>query len=112
MERHTDAMWLLDDIARAPEAVQVKGELSHIHGEGDHSLHVVLSPSDAKEVIDAGWGQRHPFAGFTPFGGAIVNLPATYMHVYAPRNQEEIDVVMEIVRAGMRHMSLGAEVVP
>lgn len=113
-ERHSDAMWLVDDIARAPEALQTQGEFAHIHGTGDHSAHVVLSASDAKKVIDAGWGQRHGFAGYRPLGSVsdkIVNIPATYLLIYAPRNQKEIEVVMEIVRASLRHVSLGKDVI-
>jgi Family of unknown function (DUF5519) len=109
--KHSDAIWLKDDIPRSPEIALTKGELSHIHTTGDHSLHVVLSEADAKEVIDAGWGQRHPFAGYRPFGGKITNLPSTYIHIYAPRNQEELDAVIEIVRAGIRNGSLGGNVV-
>ncbi|KAK9258898.1 hypothetical protein V1519DRAFT_424710 [Lipomyces tetrasporus] len=113
LERHTDAMWLTDAIplsSRIQEAVQTLGEVSHIHGTSDHSVHVVLSPADAKEVIDAGWGQRRSFSRWKPVATltrANVNIPATYNLVYAPRNQEEIEVVMELVRASLRYMSGG-----
>ncbi|KAJ8100239.1 hypothetical protein POJ06DRAFT_100213 [Lipomyces tetrasporus] len=117
LERHTDAMWLTDAIplsSRIQEAVQTVGEVSHIHGTSDHSVHVVLCPEDAKEVIDAGWGQRNGFSGWKPVATLTrgnINLPATYILVYAPRNQEEIEVVMELVRASLRYMSGGAEVI-
>lgn len=107
-------MWLLDDIPRAHEAFQTGGELAHVHETGDHSLHVVLSPADAKKVIDAGWGQRHALAGWRPLGGKlekIIDLPSTYLIIYTPRTAEEINIVLEIVRAAIRHMSMGAEVV-
>jgi hypothetical protein len=113
-EKHSDAMWLLDNIPRAREAFQTGGEVAHIHETGDHSLHVVLSPADAKKVIDAGWGQRHAFAGWRPWGGRlekIVNIPATYLLIYTPRTSEETDIVLEIVKATMRHMSMGDVVI-
>ncbi|KAE8548264.1 hypothetical protein EYB25_010058 [Talaromyces marneffei] len=91
-EKHSDAMWLLDTIHHAREAVQTGGEIAHIHETGDHSLHVVLSPADAKEVIEAGWDQRHAFAGWRPLG-------------------DEVDIILEIVKAALRYTSMGAEVV-
>lgn len=37
-------------------------ELAHIHlSEG--SLHLILSPQDARKVIGSGWGERHRLAG-------------------------------------------------
>lgn len=113
-ERHSDAMWLLDNIPHAREAFQTGGEVAHIHETGDHSLHVVLSPADAKKVIEAGWGQRHAFAGWKPLGGRlekIVDIPATYLLIYTPRTSDEIEIVLEIVKAAMRHMSIDAEVI-
>ncbi|OKL61833.1 hypothetical protein UA08_02293 [Talaromyces atroroseus] len=109
---HSEAMWLIDGIPKSPEAGFTKGELSHIHTTGDHSLHLILSEADAKEVIDAGWGQRHPIAGYTILGHNVANLPSTFLHVYAPRNQEELDVVMEIIRASVRNASLGGDPIP
>lgn len=38
------------------------GEIAHLHGQ-DASLHVSLSPLDAAEVIEKGWGERFPLAG-------------------------------------------------
>ncbi|KAI7970754.1 hypothetical protein EIK77_007934 [Talaromyces pinophilus] len=113
-EKHSDAMWLLDNIPRAREAFQTGGEVAHIHETGDHSLHVVLSPADAKKVIEAGWGQRHALSGWRPLGGRlekIIDIPATYLLIYTPRTSEETEIVLEIVKATMRHMSMGAEVI-
>ena len=66
-------------------------EIAHLHGT-DGSLHLTLHQSDAAAVMNAGWGERHPLAGRT--------LPQGYIMVYAPRGEKELDVVMEIVRAG------------
>lgn len=38
-----------------------EGEAGSIDGG---SLHCLLSPADAHEVISAGWGELHPLAGF------------------------------------------------
>ncbi|EED14431.1 conserved hypothetical protein [Talaromyces stipitatus ATCC 10500] len=113
-ERQSDAMSLVDSVPRTQEASQTGGEIAHIHETGDHSLHVILSPADAKQVIDAGWGQRHAFSGWRPWGGIfekIVDIPATYLLIYAPRTSDETQIILEIVKASMRYMSLGAEII-
>jgi len=59
-------------------------------------MHVTLHPADAKLVIEKGWAQRHPLAR----GGWLSRfVPEGFMMVYAPRNEEEVEVVMRIVRA-------------
>jgi hypothetical protein len=65
-------------------------EIAHAH-PADNSLHVWLSEADARKVIEAGWGLR---------------FPLTFVHkgwtmVYAPRNDEELEVVESIVKAGV-----------
>lgn len=45
-ERHTNAMFLADDIPRSP--IEPQREISHIHGTSDYSMHVTLSPVDCK----------------------------------------------------------------
>lgn len=50
-------------------------------------------------MIDQGWGERHPLAnGWAPIGKFLAE---GFMMVYAPRNLEELEVVMRIVGAGM-----------
>lgn len=43
-------------------------EICHVHDAEESvdegSLHCLLSPADAHEVIKAGWGELHPLAGF------------------------------------------------
>ncbi len=66
------------------------GEIAHAH-PAENSLHVWLSEPDAKAVIEAGWGQRFPLK-FVPRG---------WVMVYAPRTNAEVDIITEIVRAGI-----------
>lgn len=84
------------------------GEISHVH-KLDSSAHVVMHPSDAAEVIQKGWGERHPL------GCAAENpvwvfwhhtvcrkrlpLPHNIVLVYAPRNEAEMAVFERIVDA-------------
>ena len=84
-----------------------RGELAHVHASreaADGSLHVILAPRDCAEVIDKGWGERHPCAG--ALGGRL--LPAEYLMVYAPRDRAEVAVVRGIVEAAVR-AALGVE---
>lgn len=74
------------------------GEACHIHAT-DGSMHLTLHPSDAALVIAQGWGQRHPLSGGGLFG--VEYVPRGFVMVYAPRWEEEVGVLMEIVRAGV-----------
>ena len=68
-------------------------EIAHMHTV-DSSMHMTLHPADAAVVISHGWGERHPLAGRGPW------VPKGFIMVYAPRSQDEVNVLMEIVRAG------------
>lgn len=51
LERHNDALWLADSTEPASwtdVAKQMHGEIAHVHGLGDFSGHVILSPADCK----------------------------------------------------------------
>lgn len=81
-----------------------------------------LHPSDVAEILDKGWGQRHPLAGRGP--GVVIGqlgkrlwgyarwlgwkrrggegraiVPGGFVLVYAPRNEEELEVVGRAVKA-------------
>ena len=61
-EKRNDAVTLLDASTGHPLAQLSQGEIAHIH-PADGSMHIIFSPSDAKQVIERGWGERHPLAG-------------------------------------------------
>lgn len=65
-------------------------EILHTH-EIDGSLHLTLHPSDLALVIKQKWGERHPLAGKT--------CPVGFTLIYAPRDEEDFAVVLEIVKA-------------
>ncbi|KAK7033029.1 hypothetical protein R3P38DRAFT_2920269 [Favolaschia claudopus] len=75
-------------------------EVAHIHPI-DHSMHVILSPADSKIVVDLGWAERHPLSGVS----RLLPLPNTYLLVYAPRDEEELDVVESILVASIGYMT-------
>ncbi|KAJ4371423.1 hypothetical protein N0V83_004640 [Neocucurbitaria cava] len=74
-----------------PMAHKIFYEVAHVH-PAENSLHVYVSPQDAKLVIKRGWGQRFPVTWLAP---------PSWIMVYAPRNEEEVEVVREIVRAAV-----------
>ncbi len=78
--------------AGPPEAFLVPGEFAHVHPAPDHSLHAMLPLELAAEAIDAGWAEPHPVA-------AMGLIPHTAVMLYAPRDDEELDVVEQLVRA-------------
>ena len=93
-ERHNDAVFLREP-AKGNSNTKAQGEVGHIH-PSDGSMHMTLSPSDAKKVIGAGWGELHPLTEETG------RLPSTYMMIYSPRSQEENAVVEQILRAAVK----------
>ncbi|CAZ84001.1 unnamed protein product [Tuber melanosporum] len=77
------------------------GEIVHAH-LSDGSMHMTLHPADAKMVIEAGWGERHPLAR----GGWCRRfVPVGFVMIYAPRTEEEVGLVLEIVKAGIGWVS-------
>lgn len=66
-------------------------EFAHFHPHPDYSLHLGLPEKDAQVIIQKGWGEWHPLIerGF---------LPPNIIMMYAPRNQEELDVAKFILK--------------
>jgi hypothetical protein len=62
-------------------------EVFHIHGVKDTSIHAVLPPDRAREVIEKGWGEPHTYADFE-----------TQLMLYAPRDEDEIEVIAGLLR--------------
>lgn len=61
-------------------------------------MHMTLHPADAKIVLERGWGERHPLAR----GGWCRRfVPREFMLIYAPRNQDEVKIVMEIISSAV-----------
>ena len=93
-EKRNNAVWLTKP-EEGNSCTCSKGEIAHIH-HIDGSMHMVLSPSDAKKVIETGWGELHPLAGrFIPV--------KTYMFIYAPRNEEDLRIVQQILNVAIQY---------
>ncbi|KAJ5957276.1 hypothetical protein N7501_011555 [Penicillium viridicatum] len=74
-----------------PNAKNIFYEVAHVHPK-ENSLHVYLSPRDARIVLEKGWAQRFPIFWITPAG---------WVHVFAPTDDAEVEVVREIVRSAI-----------
>lgn len=70
----------------------VEREFAHLHPASDGSLHMALPPAIVQQVIDNGWAERHPLAG--KYG-----LPNNIVMVFGPRDETELSVVLDMVRA-------------
>ncbi|MDC4206357.1 MAG: DUF5519 family protein [Candidatus Manganitrophus sp.] len=93
------ALRLLPEAVNGPrEAFMISTEFAHVHPLPDGSLHVALPPEVAQEVIRQGWGEQHPVAK----RGLI---PANVCMVYAPRDENEIEIVTGLVTATLRFAS-------
>lgn len=76
----------------AHEGFMVGREFAHLHPELDGSLHMVLPPDVVDGVIENGWAERHPLAGRH-------GLPSNIVMVYGPRDDAELAVVEDLIRA-------------
>lgn len=77
---------------RAREAFMIEREFAHLHPRSDGSLHMALPPDVVARAIENGWAERHPVAGQQGF-------PANIVMVYGPRDEAELAVVEDLVRA-------------
>jgi hypothetical protein len=86
------AFHLPSSVSDSSEAFMVEREFAHLHPPSDGSLHMVLAPAVVDAVIENGWAERHPLAG-------RYGLPANIVMVYGPRDEEEVRIVADLVRA-------------
>lgn len=85
-------------------ALTARGEIAHHHG--DLSVHMYLSPADARVAIERGWAERHRLA--LPQTSLFANrfhVADSYVMVYGPRDEEEMEVLAVIFRNGIRFMT-------
>nr|WP_247656150.1 MULTISPECIES: luciferase family protein [unclassified Phaeobacter] len=91
-EKHNQAIWLRDVEGGNP-ATGLGGEIGHFH-PSDGSMHTILSPSDAKQVLDKGWGELHSMARFKR-----IFPTETFVMLYAPARAEHVPVIRDIIEA-------------
>jgi hypothetical protein len=74
----------------------------------DGFMSTTLHPSDVRTVIEKGWGQRHPLSGrraswlLRLLGQAHATpTPSSRVVLYAPRSQEDLEAVEQIINAAV-----------
>lgn len=97
LEIHNPGIFLKDSVSGNQTIVPVShAEIGHIH-KFDGSMHLILSPSDTKEVILKGWGELHGLAA------AGTRAAKTYMMIYSPRDEKELKVAKQILEAAVKY---------
>merc|ERR1712000_188756 len=94
IEKHGLALF-----ARHPlSTTTCQGEVCHVH-DRDFSMHMSLHPEDAREVLQKGWGQRHPLG----WKWWVLKTPVTadFIMVYAPRDESELRMVCRIIEGAI-----------
>jgi hypothetical protein len=80
------------------------GEVCHAH-PNDGSMHLNMHPADVKTVVEAGWGERHPLARENWWWNLICPVPAGLTLVYSPRDEKELEVMKDVIKAAAWWMS-------
>ena len=78
-------------------------EFFHFHEPAEGSCHAILSPIDATLVIERGWSERHGLSG------RALGFPLTYVMIFAPRDENEVEIVTMIAKAAARYALEGKE---
>ncbi len=95
-EKHNPAIWLRDVESGNP-ATGLCGEIGHFH-PSDGSMHTILSPSDARTVIERGWGELHSMARFKR-----IFPTETFVMLYAPGRAGHVPIIKQIIEAATRY---------
>ena len=74
-------------------------EFAHVHPLEDGSFHMMLPEDVVMHVVEQGWGEVHPLA-------AQGKAPKTAVMIYAPRNEAEIEIALDLARASLRYATL------
>jgi hypothetical protein len=79
-----------DKVCTNCNAFMIANEFAHFHPHPDYSMHLGLTLSDVKIVIEKEWGELHP---------AVQKgwLPPNFIMLYAPRNKDEIETAKKII---------------
>jgi hypothetical protein len=87
----TKALYLPIGLARGPaEAFVDENEFCYLHPPPAGSIHLTLPNPQRQMAIDLNWAELHP-------GVTAGVVPPTLVMVYAPRNEHELAIVLELV---------------
>lgn len=118
-ERHNLALFVRSNLLPASEQTQEKknsqtpeaaviarGEIGHVHPDG--SIHLYHPPADARVLIEKHWAERHRLARRIPFFPGfqyVTHLGETYLMIYGPRDDGELEALATILRNSIRFMT-------
>lgn len=111
-ERHNHALFvksaLLEDADARKTLPQTpiisRGEIGHPHP--DLSIHLYLSPADARVLIEKGWAERHRLSvPRTSIFAGRYHVADTFLMVYGPRDEGEMAVLQTILLNSIRFMT-------
>lgn len=89
------AMYVMDEFALGPpEAFIDDHEFCHLPPPSEGSIHLTLPGGFLNRIVELGWAEAHPLAA--------VALSANLVTVYAPRDEQERDVVWSLLVASYR----------
>ncbi|KAL0260744.1 hypothetical protein SLS55_004434 [Diplodia seriata] len=115
-ERHNPALFVSANLLGDAEArkslphaaMASSGEIGHPHP--DLSIHLYVSPADARVLIEKGWGERHRMS--VPAGSLVTKvipifgrIADTFLMIYGPRDDEEMAVLQMVLRNSIRFMT-------
>ncbi|EFQ25170.1 hypothetical protein CGRA01v4_06489 [Colletotrichum graminicola] len=107
-ERNNPALFVCPAVLASPTppatARTSRGEMGHHHG--DLSIHIYLSPADAKHAIAKGWAERHRLA--RPRGtlfASLYSVADTYLMIYGPRDDDEMNALAVFLKNSIRFMT-------
>lgn len=97
----TQALCLAEELAGGPaEAFIDSHEFCHVHPLPAGSVHLTLPAPFRQVIVQLGWAEEHP----TARAGCLTDC---LVMVYAPRNDDELTVVLHLIRAS-RDFAAGA----
>ena len=78
------------------------GEICRLNAT-DHSVHLILHPADARTVTEAGWAKRSPLPQDMKslLFGWLTSTPVGLTIVHYPRDEVELQVVADILKAAV-----------
>ena len=90
-------MWLAEEVPVVqPKAIVSGREFAHIHSDG--SLHAPLPYARALELVEKGWGERHPWADRNEGWEGFVML-------FSVGSREELQVLAQLVTESYNYVT-------
>jgi phospholipase/carboxylesterase len=87
--------------SRPPEAFIDATEFCHILPPPEGTLHLTLPPAERVFAIEFGWGEAHPVGRAGSLSHCLVTL-------YAPRDRDELEMVLKLVESSWEFAGGGA----